>query len=705
MERTRIYRAALALDNFTIGELAAHSGANTNTVRNLVTARSRGRPLFEVVGAQQPEGRGRPALRYRLHARDAVQDLLREQQRALTDDPKLIEQAAQPLALPKVHVPQRSAAEDLLLTLSWAESQIPRASAEDDEGQQVLAEMLQQAAEEILTAPEGMLDEEALDRARLVEAFARLLRSRMRRTEPEAEQDQLGETERAQQRVKALGVSVPRMLIEVKRPREREALTESRRTAFVCAAEACDYRSLFVMQTCPSAIVAALEPGVAANSGPWSGWSRSAESIRMPSAHRSSPALRPNAADVRSETTLEAFTASLFLSALVVYEADSVLPLDVRRPPRAPHEDLVRYWLMRRGCEAFEDEEAFVTGSGVVARRRDPCSRRGHFSAVQSLARMYLAIHSGLLYLDAHALGARLTEACDPDDGPLTLTKALYERIRAAYSRSDHVTVTRRRPTGRTSGRYHGPDAKQEDDDIAAGSAVIVQDYPSGHNPRFSTTEALADFDFGLYSHAHIGRARPDGWISQIGQKSDDDTVVTFDEVRLREAAEALATKGALGSVVSFDRLLKSLWDLAVRLGEVPPIAVVASRRDLPSDFREFLDGFGASAWRQEPLEEVAGAWISSPLWAASLLTERRIAGVVLRYDADESDSLEEIVRHIREWHLPTMVQSGSIEALTHATALGATPLLQADAEVAMAFIAEALEDRAATPNDEQDLG
>jgi pSer/pThr/pTyr-binding forkhead associated (FHA) protein len=173
MERIRIYRAALALDNFTIGELAAHCGVNTNTVRSLVT--SRARDYFEVVGHQSHEGRGRPAQRFRLRDRKAVQAILRDHQGALSDDQNLIGRADEPQSLPTVEAPDPSPTADLLLTLGWAETQILRAADRPPDEARELVKIAQQAADDVLTAASGLLDEDAMTRVRLLHAFATLL--------------------------------------------------------------------------------------------------------------------------------------------------------------------------------------------------------------------------------------------------------------------------------------------------------------------------------------------------------------------------------------------------------------------------------------------------------------------------------------------------------------------------------------------------
>jgi RNA polymerase sigma factor (sigma-70 family) len=85
MENLRIYRSALALDSFTIGELATHCGANVNTVRSLLTNRSR--DLFEVVGHQPRQGRGRRSQLFRVRNRETMQELLRARQAPLRDGP------------------------------------------------------------------------------------------------------------------------------------------------------------------------------------------------------------------------------------------------------------------------------------------------------------------------------------------------------------------------------------------------------------------------------------------------------------------------------------------------------------------------------------------------------------------------------------------------------------------------------------------
>lgn len=76
MEQLRVYRCALALGSFTITELADYSGVNRNTVRSLVT--SRRRADFEVVGKEQPSGRGRPPQMFRLRDHDAVEAWLQQ---------------------------------------------------------------------------------------------------------------------------------------------------------------------------------------------------------------------------------------------------------------------------------------------------------------------------------------------------------------------------------------------------------------------------------------------------------------------------------------------------------------------------------------------------------------------------------------------------------------------------------------------------
>lgn len=85
MENLRIYQSAVALDSFTIVELAAHCGANVNTVRSLVTNRSR--DLFEVVGHQPRQGRGRRPQLFRVRNRETMQELLRARQAPLSDGP------------------------------------------------------------------------------------------------------------------------------------------------------------------------------------------------------------------------------------------------------------------------------------------------------------------------------------------------------------------------------------------------------------------------------------------------------------------------------------------------------------------------------------------------------------------------------------------------------------------------------------------
>jgi RNA polymerase sigma factor (sigma-70 family) len=85
MENLRIYQSAVALDSFTIVELAVHCGANVNTVRSLLTNRSR--DLFEVVGYQPRRGRGRRPQLFRVRDREAMQGILRAQQAPLSDGP------------------------------------------------------------------------------------------------------------------------------------------------------------------------------------------------------------------------------------------------------------------------------------------------------------------------------------------------------------------------------------------------------------------------------------------------------------------------------------------------------------------------------------------------------------------------------------------------------------------------------------------
>jgi DNA-binding CsgD family transcriptional regulator len=176
MERIRIYRAALALDNFTVGELAAHCRVNANTVRSLVT--SRARDYFEVVGHQPHEGPGRPAQRFRLRDREAVQRILRDHRRALSDDQDLTARAGEPRSLPTVEAPDLSPANDLLLTLRWAETQILRAADRPPDQARELVKMAEQAADDVLAAASGLLDEDAMTRVRLLQAFATLLGDR-----------------------------------------------------------------------------------------------------------------------------------------------------------------------------------------------------------------------------------------------------------------------------------------------------------------------------------------------------------------------------------------------------------------------------------------------------------------------------------------------------------------------------------------------
>lgn len=179
MERIRIYRAALALDNFTVGELAAHCGANVNTVRSLLTTRDRG--LFEIVGHKHHDGRGRPAQRFRLRDREAVQALLRAQQRLLSDDQDLIDRAAAPLSLPSVEASSAAPVDDLLLTLGWAESQMLRVTGRKPAEVDELIDLAEEAADEILAARAELLDDGTLTRARLIKLYGRLLRLESRR--------------------------------------------------------------------------------------------------------------------------------------------------------------------------------------------------------------------------------------------------------------------------------------------------------------------------------------------------------------------------------------------------------------------------------------------------------------------------------------------------------------------------------------------
>jgi hypothetical protein len=63
MERLRILAAAAALNEFTVSELVAYSGANENTVRNVL---HRDRGSFGVVPKKPTSGTGRPPQHYRV---------------------------------------------------------------------------------------------------------------------------------------------------------------------------------------------------------------------------------------------------------------------------------------------------------------------------------------------------------------------------------------------------------------------------------------------------------------------------------------------------------------------------------------------------------------------------------------------------------------------------------------------------------------
>jgi hypothetical protein len=114
--------------------------------------------------------------------------MLREQQRALTDDPDVIEKATEPQPLPTVKTPDLTPAEDLLLTLGWAESQILRADARDPHDVRSLIDQAEAAVDEVLAAPPELLDDAALTRAHLVKAHARMLAAR----QPTAPTDEHG---------------------------------------------------------------------------------------------------------------------------------------------------------------------------------------------------------------------------------------------------------------------------------------------------------------------------------------------------------------------------------------------------------------------------------------------------------------------------------------------------------------------------------
>ena len=73
-ERLSILAAAVALREFTGPELAAYTGANPNTVRQVLHRERENRGTFEQVGRSRGSGRGRQAVLWRLTDADAVLD-------------------------------------------------------------------------------------------------------------------------------------------------------------------------------------------------------------------------------------------------------------------------------------------------------------------------------------------------------------------------------------------------------------------------------------------------------------------------------------------------------------------------------------------------------------------------------------------------------------------------------------------------------
>jgi RNA polymerase primary sigma factor len=79
-ERLSILAAAAALREFTGPELAAYTGANPNTVRQVLHRERDNRGIFEQVGRSRGFGRGRQAMIWRLTDADAVLDeIVREE--------------------------------------------------------------------------------------------------------------------------------------------------------------------------------------------------------------------------------------------------------------------------------------------------------------------------------------------------------------------------------------------------------------------------------------------------------------------------------------------------------------------------------------------------------------------------------------------------------------------------------------------------
>jgi hypothetical protein len=791
MTRTRIYRAALALDNFTIGELAAHCGANTNTVRNLITTRDR--QLFGVVGTQHLEGRGRPARLYRLQNREAVQEVLREQQRALTDDPELIERAAQPLPLPAVHVSDLSPVEDLLVTLSWAETQIPRAAEQEPEEQRVLAEMLEQAADEVLAAPEGLLDTDALDRARLVQAFASLLKTRAgrastglieRKSTSPTEATQAGDAANARLR------SLHHKLLACS-----TFFTHSSQGGTDCdRARQLSTSLLGVTAGVEATALADIEEAAKVQ---WD--THGGKPERVLAAIRSSDFDFMNEAMIYSPPTGPGLALRpITLRAETLHRAG-----EYRQALQASYGGL--HWLIKHAPSNSEEELANILTSQIetplaehavavlaihvpVIRRCEHISAEGKrrlMDQCRRLAEAYVlrSDHTPVTYPRTHAFAAQMFLALKEldDPGDTALIAALYDlmksaRLDASRSRAANLAGVQRLllrddVTRPSDDRSRATDelmavaflvssicaldpfvVKLRDQDPASicriwpapdGHALIPMHAP--HHHRNEVIERLPDRDRSrkvtqlfVDSDRHLGApcttrdcewrsfhaftleeaihdlARMNG-LANFYPSSDAAEVTdlvysaithekasnvrhrprsrSVDEALLQDVARTLAAVSTKSQ--SFNRLLKTLWDLARRVGQTPPLAVVGPGQRMPT---EFLSGFGESTWQHYPLGDATDAWVWAPKWAAPLLPNHRIAGVVVNFDADEPEArLEKTVHRVRDWHLPTMVLSGSFQALTRATALGAAPLLEADAEVAMSFIGKFLEDRAVT--------
>jgi hypothetical protein len=162
MQTYRLLAAAMLMDTFSIGELAAASGVPLNTARSEF---QRKRDFFVTCDdSSSHDGPGRPPRRYRLQDREQVQALLTEAQeaasiRGIVDDPP------------------REPDADQLLTLQLAEHALRRGClSDDDEDREDLVLTAIKTADRALESLAEFPNREREQRAFAVQAFAHHMR-------------------------------------------------------------------------------------------------------------------------------------------------------------------------------------------------------------------------------------------------------------------------------------------------------------------------------------------------------------------------------------------------------------------------------------------------------------------------------------------------------------------------------------------------